>query len=229
MLIQQIESGLWASEATVRFLGLRLPARMTVIELSDQKLMLHSPIEPSEALVAAVNNVGEVAHLVAPSKYHHKWIGDWATRYPAARIYGASGLAAKRTDVRFHEVLDNQAPAAWSDRLDQCLFEGLPIFNEIVFYHRSSRTLIVSDFVFNIQEASGFFSPVILRLDGMWKRFGPSWALMFMLKRNQSAARAGVERVLEWDFDRVVMGHGRIVESGGRDAVRQAFSFLIGS
>lgn len=229
MPIQQIESGLWASEATVRFLGQRLPARMTVVELAEKKLMLHSPIETSEALVAAVNELGEVAHLVAPSKYHHKWIGDWAARYPAARIYGAPGLAAKRKDIRFHEVLDNRPPAVWSDRLDQHLFEGLPIFNEIVFYHRSSRTLIVSDFVFNVHEAPGFFAPVILRLDGMWKRFGPSWALILMLKRNRKAARAGVERVLEWDFDRVVMGHGRIVESGGRDAVRNAFRFLIES
>jgi hypothetical protein len=40
------------------------------------------------------------------------------------------------------------------------------------------------------------------------------------------AARASVDRLLAWDFDRVVVSHGDVLEKGGRRAIEQAFSFL---
>lgn len=36
--------------------------------------------------------------------------------------------------------------------------------------------------------------------------------------------RAGVERILDLDFDRVIVTHGDVVETGGREALREAFS-----
>ena len=44
--------------------------------------------------------------------------------------------------------------------------------------------------------------------------------------RHRAAARASVERVLAWDFDRVTVTHGEVLERGGRDAVRAGFAFL---
>ena len=38
--------------------------------------------------------------------------------------------------------------------------------------------------------------------------------------------RAPVDRVLTWDFDRVIMAHGEVLESGGREAMRTAFAWL---
>ncbi|MFP6627453.1 MAG: hypothetical protein VCC67_00295 [Myxococcota bacterium] len=36
--------------------------------------------------------------------------------------------------------------------------------------------------------------------------------------------RAGVERILDLDFDRVIVTHGDLVETSGREALREAFS-----
>ena len=128
--------------------------------------------------------------------------------------------------THFHEVLSDAAPAAWEGVLDQLVFRGLPIFNEVVFFHRPSHSLIVTDLVFHIHEAQSLLAAVILRLDGMWKRFGPSLALRLMLRMNRQAAREDIQRILLWDFERIVMSHGRILESGGRAALRTAFRFL---
>ena len=107
------------------------------------------------------------------------------------------------------------------------MLRGLPIFNEVVFLHRKTRTLIVSDLAFNIYEADGLLAPLVMRLNGMWKRFGPSRALALMMRRNRLAATEDIRRILEWDFDRIVVGHGEVLTTGGREQMREAFAFLL--
>ena len=41
------------------------------------------------------------------------------------------------------------APAAWGDELKVLRLEGIPSMREHVVFHRSSRTLIVADLLFN--------------------------------------------------------------------------------
>ncbi len=106
------------------------------------------------------------------------------------------------------------------------MFRGLPIFNEVIFLHRATRTLIVTDLVFNVYEADGVLAPVLMRLNGMWKRFGPSRALRVMMSRNRERAKEDLKRIQQWNYDRVIMAHGRVLESGGREAMERAFAFL---
>jgi hypothetical protein len=44
--------------------------------------------------------------------------------------------------------------------------------------------------------------------------------------RDRAAARRSIERILAWDFDRIAIGHGEMVESGGREALRDAYGWL---
>jgi hypothetical protein len=44
---------------------------------------------------------------------------------------------------------------------------------------------------------------------------------------DRSAARDSVETILYWDFERVIVAYGDMLESGGgRERVRAAFSYL---
>ena len=45
--------------------------------------------------------------------------------------------------------------------------------------------------------------------------------------RDGQAARRSVDRLLGWDFDRVVVAHGEVLESGGREALRQGYAWLL--
>ena len=45
------------------------------------------------------------------------------------------------------------------------------------------------------------------------------------LTRDRGAARASFDRILAWDFDRVVVTHGEVLEHGGRAALREAWSW----
>jgi hypothetical protein len=47
-----------------------------------------------------------------------------------------------------------------------------------------------------------------------------------MMIRDRKAARESVAKILGWDFDRVIVTHGNVVESGGHEKVARAFAFL---
>ena len=98
-----------------------------------------------------------------------------------------------------------------------------------MFFHPRTRTLVLTDLAFNVQRASSLVTRLFLRANGAWQRFGPSRLARVAFIRDRAAARLGIERLLEWDFDRVVLAHGDVLETGGRDALRAAYSWLLES
>ena len=48
--------------------------------------------------------------------------------------------------------------------------------------------------------------------------------LIRFLTRDKAAARRSFERVLQWDFNRIVMAHGDVLEQGGPSCLRGALS-----
>jgi hypothetical protein len=48
-----------------------------------------------------------------------------------------------------------------------------------------------------------------------------------LLIRDRRAARQSLVRILGWDFDRIVVAHGDVLERGGREALRQGYSWLL--
>jgi len=57
----------------------------------------------------------------------------------------------------------------------------------------------------------------------MWQRFGPSRLIRGLGVSDRAALRRSIEQVLRWDFERILPGHGDVVERGGPDALRAAW------
>jgi hypothetical protein len=85
---------------------------------------------------------------------------------------------------------------------------------------------VLSDLVFNIGAESPPLTRIAFRLIGGYGHFGTTFVEK-MLVRDRVAARASLERILGWDFDRVVMAHGVVLESGGREALRRGYAWLV--
>lgn len=60
----------------------------------------------------------------------------------------------------------------------------------------------------------------------MRRRLGPTVAFRLGI-RDREAARRSVRRMLAWDFDRILPGHGEIVEAGGRAKLRRDLAWLL--
>jgi hypothetical protein len=103
--------------------------------------------------------------------------------------------------------------------------QGAPYLSEVAFFHPASATLLLTDLAFHPTSASRPGLRRWTRLSRVRGGFGPN-AVVRLCVRDRGALRASIDRVLAWDFDRVVVTHGEVLESGGREALRRAFAWL---
>lgn len=223
--LRQIDADLWVAESPLRFV-VEMGRRMSVVRLDGDRLLLHSPVDLTDEVRRELAQLGQVSYIVAASKLHgNSSMAGCADAFPRAKLFAPPGLEEKRSNLRFEGTLGDAPDRAWAAELDQAVFRGHRMLDEVVFLHRSSRSLIVGDICFNVRP----HHPLSTRLwawgPGLRPRTGP--ALPFRLAvRDRCAARESIDRILEWDFDRIVVGHGDIIETGGHEALRSAWSWL---
>lgn len=216
---------LWIAGAPLRFYGVEMGTRMSVCRLSGDSLWVHSPLKLDRELRKTLDSLGQVRYVVSPNKLHHLFVDYYAAAYPDARLYASPGLARKRPDLPFHTTLKDRPEPEWGRYLDQTIFRGNTFMEEVVFLHRQSRTLILADLL----ESAHPDSPPLMRLFGwlfgIYEKPG-SPRDMKLLFRDAAAARASLEHILSWDFDRIILAHGHLIETGGKRVLREAYSFL---
>ena len=106
----EIGEHIWIADGPVlQWFGMPFPTRMTVVLLEDGGVWVHSPIAPAPELVAAVEQLGPVRHLVSPNKIHHVSIGAWATLFPDAVTWASPGVR-RRSSVSFDRELEDCPP-----------------------------------------------------------------------------------------------------------------------
>jgi len=141
-------------------------------------------------------------------------------------VFATPGLREKLGDVRIDEVLADKPPELWAADLDQTLVGGAPRLAEFVFFHRASRTLLTLDLCFNVTSSASLMTRLFMRVNGSYGRFGPSRIFRFAFAKDPRPLRASLDRVLAWDFDRVTVAHGEILETGGRAALQAGFRWV---
>jgi hypothetical protein len=211
--------------------GVELGTRCVLVRLTGGGILVHAPGPLSDAVRRKIDSLAPVRALVAPNLLHHLFLADNIAAWPQAPVFAAPGLREKLASVgtlRVDEVLGDAAPALWSADLDQLVTHGAPGLNEVVFLHRASRTLLCLDLCFNLRESASFVTRWFMRVNGAYGRFGPSRVFRYAVLKDVRAMRASVDRILAWDFDRVIVAHGEILERGGREALRAGFAWLRG-
>lgn len=216
---------LWVASRPLPLVVGDIGTRMTIVRLPDGGLFLHSPVKLDDATKQALDAIGPVRCVVAPSKVHYLFLAPYGAAFPDARLFAPPGLAEKRADLRFHLTLGNDAAPEWRGTLEQHLFQGAPFLNEIVFFHPASRTLVLTDLAFNMTTRPRGRAALFTTLIGAVGHFGPH-RLVRLLMRDRRAARESVQRILKWDFDRVIVTHGEVLETGGKARFAEAFRFL---
>lgn len=216
--------------------GVRLPlpftTRMTVVRLVGGDLFLHSPITFTAALAQQLSSIGTVRHLVSPNQFHYAHIGEWSRAFPDA-ITWASPHARERArargiGVQFKRDLPTQAPDEWQNEIDQTTIPG-GIFGEFVFFHKKSRTLILTDTIINFElDKLGQPWRFATRMTGMYYPDGQIFfGMRLPLLLQKRKAKASVERILSWQPERIIISHGRCFETNGTAVIRRAFSWAL--
>lgn len=175
-----------------------------------------------DALAEELAALGPVGHLLASNRLHHLALPAAHQRYPDARLLGVPGIAAKQPSLSF-EPLDLERSPALQDTLAAQIIEGVPKISETVLLHRPSRTLIVTDLVFNIEASPSWTTSIMLWLTGTLGRLSQSRIWSFQLE-DAALARASCKLLFEWDFDRLIVAHGNVVPSGAKARLGRALT-----
>ena len=204
--------------------GLTLLARCTVIGLSDGELLLHSPCELTEATRENIDELGQVRFLIAPNSFHYVFVSSYLTAYPSAAFYFPPGLVERQPALPPGEVLSDTSLPHWQEHLDQAVFGPAGNVSEVAFFHRQSQTLVLTDLAFNMCNAPNTATRLLWDVMGIPRGFGPSRTARLMLLRDRPLVGNFVQRLLEWPFERIIVTHGEVLESGGRAALESAFA-----
>ena len=212
--------------------GIRMPmpftTRMTVVRLGNGDLFLHSPVAYEERLAIALQRLGEVRHLISPNQWHYAHIGEWQRAFPQAIAWASPGVRrrtrARHVDVRFTRELDEVPPAEWCDEIDQVLIPG-GIFKEFAFFHQSSRTLILTDTIMNL-ELGKLDQPwrALTKLSGMYHPHGQIFfGMRLPLLLQKKRARATIQKIRSWRPERIVLSHGHCFEADADKVLSRIF------
>ncbi len=201
---------------------------MTVIRLENGDLLIHDPCKITLETQKEIRNLGPVKYIVAPGSYHHLFVTDFQSMFPNAETLICPGLERKRNDIPFHWILGNIPDPRWSEELDVVVIQGTKYIWEVPFFHIPSKTLILVDLLENIGDT-------YVHSTSSWLRFW--WKYVYRMWNNPKAApeyqmgwgnkervRIGLERVLNWNAERVILSHGELIENNVRSTLAKAWA-----
>ncbi len=227
-LLLPIDENIWCMDGdSVSMYTIPFQTRMTIIRQNDNNLWLHSPVAINESRINAIKELGAVSHIIAPNNLHHLFVNDWFEHFPDAKVWVAPDLPGKLPKLTFYGVLGETPETSWKDDIDQVYFQGSNILPEMIFFHRQSRTLIVTDFIQNHDPAkNNWFWKIVKRFNGVLAPHGGVPKDLRLTIRDRKLAIASFERILEWDFQRIIVSHGICINDNARAFFQKSFDWL---
>ena len=227
-MLQEFGPSIYVAEGpTVSFYGFPYPTRMAVVQLSDGSLWVWSPVALTDELIDSVNAMGRVSYIVSPNKIHHLFLAEWADQWPDAQLYAPPDLAERKPDLRFDEELGDEPNPIWSDDIDQVIFRGSLFMEEVVFFHRTSRTALICDLIQRHPEASvKGWKGMLMRLDSLVGEHGSTpreWRASFL---RRGRARSAREKLLAWEPERLLIAHGQCAQTDATRIIEKALSWI---
>ncbi len=209
-MLTKITAGVWTVEARFTAPGMSLPLRMTVLRLADGGLLLYSPVPLDADTADAIEALGEVRHIVAPSLLHHLHAGPAADRFSSATLWGPAGLRKKRADLTGLAVLPEDSPFPGVSMVH---VQGAPWLSEVCLLHEAGSALLCADLFFNVRDVGGWFGGVFTAMTGTNNRLAMSrsWNIF---SSDKAKTAESIEQIMAWNADRALMGHGVVLLEG---------------
>jgi hypothetical protein len=204
--------------------------RATIIRLAGGGLFVHSPTPIAPELKSSIAGLGTPRWIVGPNRLHYWWIPDWRAAYPDAEIYLAPNVkqhAGGRLDFAC-ATIDRQSGYPWDDEIATLPIEG-SYMTEVAFFHRASRTLVLTDLIENFEPHKlSLAMQVLTWVGGVRDPHGSTPRDMRMsFSGKGTALKAAVEQMIRWNPERIILSHGRWYERDGRAELRRAFGWVL--
>lgn len=174
-----IANSIWTFDQKFGILNVQVPLRMTVVKLSDGGLFVYDPIAATPELVNMVRTLekehGPVRHIVLGSVAieHKTYAGVFAQKFPTAQVWVQPGQYSFPSNLPIPflgfptgrtKVIptsnsnndDEMVPEEWKRDFEFATLGPLiskdGAFGETVFFHKPSKTLLVTDTVLEVTD-----------------------------------------------------------------------------
>jgi hypothetical protein len=214
----------------VRDMGVMFTTRMTVVKLSDGSLWVNSPVSVPFDTLKRITELGPVRYLLAATPRHVWRLAAWHALFPAAQLWAprSTPFTLKKGHLPFAGTLEDVPPQGWADDFEQLAFKGNPLIEEVVFFHKQSRSVILDDLIQIHPIVKGKpFRNSLFKLEGVASPHGGVALDIRLSFTNRDLARRSLEKLLSWDFDKLVIAHGVCVEKDAKPFVERAFRWLV--
>ncbi len=233
-MLKEIDRDIWVAEAPFKYFGLSVGTRMTIIRLNNRELAVISPIQVDSVVNRQLDELGIVSHIIAPNVYHYLFASDFKALYPKAIFWATSALKLKKPELPIERIINDDEDSFPGD-LQHLLFDGLQtidfngfnLLNELVFFHPKSRTLILTDTAFHFDDSFPIITQFAARVIGGYKNLSPS-LLEKVASTEKAKLKLAIQKILVWDFERVIMAHGSIIESQGKQRFKAGYESFLG-
>jgi hypothetical protein len=217
--LSEIDDGILTVEGEIRMPLGSFPRRMTVVRLSDSRLVVWSAIALDAKEMATLEAFGRPAFLIVPNDHHRLDAKAWKDRYPQRQVVAPQGSRAK---VEQMVPVDTTVPDFGDPDVQFATVAGTRD-REAALVVRTSNgtTLVLNDLVGNIRDASGIGGS-LLRLVGFAGDAAQIPRVVKMaLVRDPGALRA---QLLQWSeiqsLKRILVLHGEPIETDPRQTLR---------
>lgn len=205
----------------LRFCGLNLGRRVTLLRIPGDRLVIHSTGPFSAEHLEAITKIGHPEFLLDATTMHDTFSREGRAAIPDAAYFVPEGFPEKAAgpEARALSELDAITDGAFQTQR----LEGMRHLKEYACFHPASRTLIVCDLLFNLVASRGYTRWAMRYLLGVkeWPAVDRPvrWAV-----KDRDAFLGSIGRIMEWDFDRVIVAHGSVIEENGKQACADAFT-----
>ncbi|TDL21978.1 hypothetical protein BD410DRAFT_789059 [Rickenella mellea] len=234
-VIREVAKDVWIFSRPFSIFGfIPVGGRSTAIKLAGGDVWVLASTPLNAETKTKLDELGPVKYIVAPDIFHNLFLREFTNAYPQAKLIGVKALLYKKelADLKFDGAYGSD-PEGTTYGFENEVNYYFPGFRnkDVAFYHEPSKSLIVADLLFNLPcteqysktNSSGRI-PILSNLNPsgwLHKRF------LWRAGRDKDAMRRDAKTVAEWDFTRVILCHGDIIETDGNKAWREAWKWFL--
>lgn len=189
-----------------------LPVQTPIIHLSSANVMISPGSNLSDEQIVKQNNITDI---VGPNLFHCSGISKVQKFFPNSKTWAPTGIEKYKPNLKVNNILDDNS-WPYQSELALITLKGAPRINEFLFFHKKSKTLIVTDICFNLTEARGLGAWLILNIFGTYRRLAMS-KLYLKGIIDKPAFEKSLSQIFLYDFENIIINHGQNITTNARE------------
>ena len=207
-----VRNTVWTFDQLQGIFYVVVPIRMTVVKLEEGGLLVYAPVAPTPECIKLVEELvaehGDIKYIILPtiSGLEHKiFVGPFARYFPNAQVFVAPkqwsfpvnlplswlGFPPRRTKVLPADSSKTPFANQFEYQILGPIELGAGRFSEVAFFHKRSRTLLVTDSIVSIPE----YPPAIIQLDPYPLLFHAKDSASEIVENTEANRRKGWQRI----------------------------------